>query len=195
MPNIRLRRVGAALRRRWVPIIAAGVAVAVVGGGAGAALAAQPTTASLTVASTSTSTSSTTPHACAPGVGRLLAALPGSLRADLKTLRTDPASKKAAERAEIKRKALAGDYGTQVERVSKIVAGDGGRIVSAIPAAMKADLKTLRADPKGSAARTAEAATIWKKAVAGSYGSTIESLAKDAQAHLQQRCTAGSTTH
>jgi hypothetical protein len=184
MPNARLRRVGRTLRRRWAPIAAGGVAVVLVGAGTSVAFAAQPTTASTT----------TTTHVCAPGVGKLLAALPDSLKADLKTLHDDTSAQKVAERAEIKKKALAGDYGAGIEQAAKIVAGDKGKLVSAIPAAMKADLTTLRGDAKGSAARTAEAATIWKKALAGSYGTTVESLAKDAHSKIEQHCSAAATS-
>ena len=60
----------------------------------------------------------------------------------------------------------------------------------AMPTALKADLKTLRADPKGSDARKQEAAAIWSKALSGGYGSSIESLAKDAKTRVDQRCAA-----
>ncbi len=101
---------------------------------------------------------------------------------------------KAADRAAIKAKALAGGYGIRVERVARIVAGDGGKLTAALPASLKADLKTLRADAKGSAARKQEAAAIWSKALSGGYGSSIESLAKDAKTRVDQRCAARTTS-
>jgi hypothetical protein len=168
-----------ALKRRTVLITAGATAVLVAGG----------TTAAFAAGSTPTPTASTS-ASCAPGVGPLLRALPRSLGTDLQHLAKDTKAGKAADRAAIRKKALAGGYGVRVERVARIVAGDGGKLTAALPASLKADLKTLRADAKGSDARKQEAAAIWSKALSGGYGTTIESLAKDAKTRVDQRCAA-----
>jgi hypothetical protein len=175
-----------ALPPRTLFLTAGATAVVLVAGGTTAAFAAgsAPTVASTTASSTT----------CAPGLRPLLRAASHSLGTDLQHLAKDSAAGKAADRAEIKKKALAGDYGVRIERVARIVAGETGALPSTLPAALKADLKTLRADPRGSDARKAEAATIWSKALAGDYGSTIQSLAKDAQARVDQRCAAGTAS-
>jgi hypothetical protein len=173
--------------RRTALVTAGATAAVLVAGGATAAFAAGPAPIVRTTASTST---------CVPGVAPLLRAASGSLATDLQHLAKDSAAGKAADRAAIRKKALAGGYGVRIERVARIVAGGTGALPASLPAALKADLKTLRADAKGSAARRAEAAAIWNKALTGSYGSTIESLAKDAKARVDQRCVskAGSNT-
>jgi hypothetical protein len=169
-----------ALRHPRLALVAGGAAVLLAGGGATAA-----------VASTSAGSTPASPTAsCAPGVGRLLHALPASLNADLKHLRKDSAANKAADRAEIKKKALAGDYGVRYERVARIASGVKGGAASALPAELKADLKTLRGETKGSSARADQAAEIWKKAAAGDYGTRIEGLAKSARSAAEQRCAA-----
>ncbi|MGN6741808.1 MAG: hypothetical protein ACTHJL_00730 [Amnibacterium sp.] len=169
-------------RKRTVLLTAGATAVRLAAGGTTAAFAAG------TTPTTTAATASATP--CTPGLAPLLRALPHSLATDLRHLAKDAPSGKAADRAEIKRKALAGAYGIRVERVARIVAGDTGTLTAALPPALKADLKTLRADPKGSDARKQEAAQIWTKALSGGYGTTIESLAKDAKARVDQRCAA-----
>jgi hypothetical protein len=170
-----------AIRRRTVLATAGATAAALVAGGATAAFAVG--TAPSTAATSSTA-------ACAPGVAPLLRAASRSLATDLQHLTKDGASGKAADRAAIRKKALAGGYGVRIERVARIVAGETGPLPAALPAALKADLKTLRSDPKGSDARRTEAAAIWSKALAGSYGSAVESLAKDTKARVDQRCAA-----
>lgn len=186
-------RIRSALRRRRAAVTTAGVAAVLVAGVAAVLVAAGTTTA---VAAGSTPSASSTPSAvaacAAPGVGRLLQALPNSLKTDLATLRKDPKSAKAADRAEIKKKALAGAYGGQVGRVAHIVDGHPGALASAIPAPLRADLKTLRGDAKGSAARTAEVATIWSKAVAGSYGAALQTAAEQVRATRAAHCSAAS---
>jgi len=182
---ISARVVRGALRRRWVLLASAGALVAAVGGGTTAAMA---TTSAPAPAPTATSAS------CQPHVGALLRALPRSLKTDLRHLRTDAKADRPADRAEIKKKALAGAYGHEIQRVAAIAAGSHGRLAAALPPALKADLKTLRHDARGSAARKAEAATIWKKAAAGDYGTALQAAAKDAQARAQHRCAAKATS-
>lgn len=182
-----------ALTRRTLLLTAGATTAVLVAGGTTAAYAAAPT-ASAPAASTSTVSATAATTTCAPGVGPLLRAASRSLTGDLHHLAHDTKAGKAADRAQIKQKALAGDYGVRIERVARIVAGETGAMPAALPASLKADLKTLRSDARGSAARKAEAATIWSKALAGSYGSTVQSLAKDAKARVDQHCAASSAT-
>jgi hypothetical protein len=175
--------VRAALRRRWVVLCTAGALVAAVAGGTTAAMASTPAPPAAATAAVVTEAPS-----CAPHVGALLRALPRALKTDLKHLRTDAKADRRTDRAEIKRKALAGAYGAEIKRLATIAAGSHGRLGAALPPALKADLKTLRHEARGSDARKAEAATIWKKALAGDYGATFEAAAKAAQTRAQERC-------
>lgn len=178
-----VRAIRAAIRRRWVVLAVSGALVAVVGGGT-AAMAATSTSPSRFNTATATAT-----RTCEPHVRALLRALPRSLRRDLKHLRADAKTARPADRAAIKKKALAGAYGSEIQHVAGIAAGSRGKLAAALPPALKADLKTLRTEPRGSDARRAEAATIWKKAAAG-YGATFRAAAKSAEARAQHRCAA-----
>lgn len=185
MTESRLPRLRRALRRRATVLAATGAAVVLVGVGTTAAVAATPTPSS--------SSSASAP--CAPRVGGLVRALHGSgtLRGDLTHLAKDGKAHEAADRAAIKRKALAGGYGREVGRVARIVAGSAapkGPLATQLPASLRADLKTLRSEARGSDARRAEAATIWNKAVGGSYGATVQTKAKVAKARADKRCAA-----
>jgi hypothetical protein len=171
--------------RRRALVIASGTAVLLaVGGGATAAVAAT---------ADGTPTASTSPAACAVHLrAELRGATPSALKADLKTLRSEPkGAKRAAERKVIRQKALSGAYGARSEKIAHIAAGTAGKQVRAeIPAALKADLKTLRATEPKSAARTAEKAKIEQKALAGGYGTTIQTRVKAVHARFQARCAA-----
>jgi hypothetical protein len=172
------------LRRRTV-LLASGTALLLaVGGGATAAVAAT---------ADGTPTPSTTPAACAVHLrAELRGATPKGLQADLKTLRSEPkGAKRAAGRKRIREQALKGSYGVRAERLARIAAGQSAKTVHAqLPAALQADLKTLRATAPKSAARAAERTTIEQKALAGGYGTTIQTRAKAVQARFQARCAA-----
>lgn len=189
-----------ALTRRTLLMTAGATTAVLVAGGttaafaAGSAATASTSSVSASTVATSTVSATAATTTCAPGVGPLLRAASRSLTGDLHHLAHDTKAGKAADRAQIKQKALAGGYGVRMERVARIVAGETGSMPAALPASLKADLKTLRSDAKGSAARKAEAATIWSKALGGSYGSTVQSLAKDAKARVDQHCAASSST-
>lgn len=174
-----------ALRRRVV-VAAAGTAVALaVGGGATAAFAAS---------GDGTPSASTAASTCAPHLQAVLrGAVPGALRADLKKLHGESKSQRAAERKQIRANALDGEYGARVERLSHIVAGSSAKghgWAASLPAALKTDLKALRALPAKSDARKAAAQAIVTKAVDGAYGTTIQTRAKAVQAKVQARCDA-----
>ena len=112
---------------------------------------------------------------------------------DLRTLRSEPkGTARAAERAAIRRKALAGGYGPRAEELARVVGGGKAAkqaLAAELPAALRADLTMLRGEPKG-AARRAEAEKIEQKALAGDYGTTIEQNVKTVQARFQARCEA-----
>lgn len=171
-------------RRRAVVLASGTAALLAIGGGTTAAFAAGSAPAP-----------SASPAACRVHLkAELLGATPHALQADLKTLRSMPkGAKRAAERKEIRTKALSGAYGAQTERLAHIVGGTKGAVKTAAaswPAALQADLKTLRATEPKSAARTAEAAKIEQKAIAGDYGTTIQTRAKTVRAAFQERCAA-----
>jgi hypothetical protein len=114
--------------------------------------------------------------------------LPKALRTDLKAARKADKADKAKDLANIRTKALAGGYGKVVEaRVKGLKSLD----LRPLPAALKADLKTLHGE-KTKADKLTEANTIAQKAVAGGYGSDIQKLAKDVQSSKRfQSCTPG----
>jgi hypothetical protein len=170
-------------RRRAVALASGTAVLLAIGGG---------TTAAFAAAGDGTPAPSATPAACRIHLrAELTGAVPGALQADLKTLRGEPkGAKRAAERAAIRTKALAGGYGTRTERLAHIVGGAKAASKAERPAALKADLKTLRGTAPKSAARAAEARTIERKALAGDYGTAIRTHATTAQAAFQARCAA-----
>ncbi|GAA2752998.1 hypothetical protein [Amnibacterium kyonggiense] len=172
--------------RRRAVLIASGTAVLLaVGGGATAAMAAT---------ADGSPTPSATPAACGVHLrAELRGAMPAQLKADLKKLRAEPkGAARAAERKEIRQKALAGGYGARAEQVARVVGGGKAArqaLAAELPASLRADLKTLRGEPKG-AARQAEAKSIEQKALAGDYGTTIQNNVKTVQARFQAKCEA-----
>lgn len=176
--------------RRRALLIASGTAVLLaVGGGATAAVAAT---------SDGTPATSTTAAACAVHLrAELHGAMPKALKADLKTLRSEPkGAKRIAERKVVRQKALSGAYGARAERIAHIAGGShkaGKAFRASLPAALTADLKTLHAMTPKSAARKAEAQKIEQKAVAGGYGTAVQTRAKTVQARFQARCEAKTT--
>jgi hypothetical protein len=159
----------AAAGRPRVALVAGAAAVVLVGGGTTAAFAAS----SAATVPTAVPTTSATSTPCAPGVRALLRGGSRSLRTDLKHLRSDSAGNRAADRAAIRAKALSGGYGLRTERVARIVAGKDGGVAAAQPAPRKG-----------------QAAHIWTEALAGSYGTSIQSLAEEAKARADARCAA-----
>ncbi|MGT2426560.1 hypothetical protein [Amnibacterium kyonggiense] len=173
------------VRRRAV-LVASGTAVLLaVGGGATAAVAAT---------ADGTPAPSKTPAACGVHLrAELRGAMPGQLKADLKKLRAEPkGAARAAERKAIREKALAGGYGARAGEVARVVGGGKAAkqaLATELPASLRADLKTLRGEPKGTA-RRAEAEQIEQKALAGDYGTTIQTNVKTVQARFQAKCEA-----
>jgi hypothetical protein len=176
-----------AVRRRAV-LLASGAAVLLaVGGG---------TTAAMAATASGSPAPSATPAACRIHLrAELLGTQPAALKADLKTLRSEPKAQRAAERKVIRAKALSGAYGAQAEHLAHVVAGGKGGVKTAmatLPAAARADLKILRAMKPKSAERQAEMRTIEQKALSGGYGTAVQQHAKTVQARFQQRCAARS---
>jgi hypothetical protein len=163
-----------------VAAASAATAVALVLGGAAAADAATPTP------SPSPSSGAT----CSLGEHLIHGwfELPKALRTDLQAARKADKADKAKDLADIRAKALAGGYGKVVEaRVKDLKSLD----LRPLPAALKADLKTLHGE-KTKADKQKEADAIAQKAVAGGYGSGIQKLAKDVQSSKSfQSCTPG----
>lgn len=171
-------------RRRAIAIASGTVVLVAVAGG---------TTAAFAASGDGTPTPSTTPAACGVHLrAELRGSEPAALKADLKTLRSEPkGAKRVAERKLIRQKALSGAYGQRAERIAHIAAGKAGAHArTPLPAALKADLKTLRGLEPKSDARKAEREKIEQKALAGDYGTTIQQHAKTVQARFQARCAA-----
>ncbi len=118
------------------------------------------------------------------------------MRADLKKARAEaPGPTRRADLKAIETKALDGGYGAQTEARAKFLQSHKGELkgIRPLPADLKADLKTLHSD-KGKTAKLAELNTIASKALAGGYGTKIETLAKDVQgSSAWQDCTAAVT--
>lgn len=173
--------------RRKAVLVASGAAVLLaVGGG---------TTAALAATGDSAQSTATTPAACAIHLrAELRGATPGQLKADLKKLRGEPkGAARTAERKAIREKALAGGYGARAGEVARIVGGGKAEkqaLAAALPASLRTDLKTLRADAPKSAARKAEAQKIEQKALAGDYGTTIQKNVQTVHARFQAKCEA-----
>lgn len=173
--------------RRKAVLIASGTAVLLaVGGGATAAIAST---------GDGTPTASPTSTTCQVHLRAMLrGAMPAQLKTDLKTLRGEPkGAERAAERKAIRAKALSGGYGARVERLAHVVGHDsatGKKFFASLPASLQADLKTLRGMTPKSADRKAEALKIEQKALAGDYGTTVQTRAKAVQARVQARCAA-----
>ncbi len=171
-------------------------AALVLGGVVAADAATATPTAAATLTASSPATASTPPSAtrCTFGAHLLSAFRGGSpaLRADLKKARAEAKGPtRRADIAAITTKALDGGYGVTVEARAKFLQSHPGVLkgVRPLPANLKADLKTLHSD-KGKAAKVAELNTIATTALAGGYGASIETLAKDVQSSgAWQNCT------
>ncbi len=149
-------------------------AALVLGGGALGANASTPTPTASPASSTSNCTFGE--HFVSAVRG-----LPKALRDDLKAARAEtPGPQRRKDIQAVTTKALDGGYGSSVESKAKFLRSHRGDLqaVRPLPAALRADLKTLHAE-KGKSAKLAEASTIADKAMAGDYGSPVQKLAKD----------------
>ncbi len=107
-------------------------------------------------------------------------AMPAELRKDLKAAKALPrGAERRAKLASIRTKALDGGYGAGVEVRAQWLKDHKGDHLRPLPAALKADLKSMHADPRSK--RVADAEAIAEKAISGAYGATIESFAKAVQ--------------
>ena len=162
----------------------AGAALAL--GGALSATAATPASAT---SAASTSVAST----CTFGQHLVSAWLevPKAMRADLKAARAETGAERRSALKAVRAKALDGGYGSAVEAQAKWRQSHKGDItgIRPLPDNLKADLKTLHGED-GKAAKLKEANAIGDKALAGGYGSKVETLAKDLKASpAWQDCT------
>ena len=110
--------------------------------------------------------------------------LPKALRDDLKKARAEaPGADRRKDIRAITTKALDGGYGAGVESTAKFLKSHRGDIqgIRPLPDALTADLKTLRSETTRTA-KVAEANRIADKAIAGSYGAKVQTLAKDVKA-------------
>ena len=163
---------------RTIGITAAASLALVLGSGAVAANAATP------APTTSSSTCSFGQH--------LLSAwktVPADLRSDLKAAKAmKPGKDRRADLVKIHDKALDGGYGAGVEAKAEWLKAHPGERLRPLPDNLKADLKAMRADPKSK--KVADLNAIADKAVAGTYGTKVESFAKAVQSSAAwQDCT------
>ena len=183
---------------------ATGVAFAlVVGGGAIAAQAATPTTHSAAaLTATSTTPTTTTPATARPSgaakvklaapfrdvrpaaLHALIGQIPASLRTDVKALKGLKGAARRTAVAAIETKAVGGTYGTTLK--SAAIAAESAWKTA--PASLKKDLRSLKGMSKPDRAK--ELAAIESKAVAGTYGATIETYAKSLRSQEATRTTA-----
>jgi len=171
---------------RWATgvTVSAGIAIAIGTGGLAANAATTPTPASTTPLSTSSTSCTFGQH--------LVSAwktVPTDLRADLKAARElKSGTERRAALKKIQAKALDGGYGAGVEARAEWRKDHPGQKLRPLPDKLKADLKTLHSTPRSG--KLAEAEKIADTAVAGGYGSTIESFATAVKASpAWQDCT------
>jgi hypothetical protein len=99
-----------------------------------------------------------------------------------------PGKDRRADLMKIHEKALDGGYGAGVEAKAEWRKAHPGEKLRPLPTNLKTDLKAMRADPKSK--KLSDATAIAAKAVAGTYGSTVESFAKAVQSSpAWQNCT------
>jgi|GEM_PF-1304050 len=105
--------------------------------------------------------------------------LPANLQSDLKNLKSLPQDKRAQAAKDIRQGALDGKYGAGVQRRAERVHGRAFLVWGDLPAALRSDLKDLKA--ASTADRPALAKKIGEKALAGGYGDKVEAAAKKIQ--------------
>ncbi len=111
------------------------------------------------------------------------------LRAELKSLRAEPAGAQRRQTArQIRKDVRHGKYGEKTEIA--VLRGQARRLrlLAKAPDALKSDLSQARSKPAGSERRDA-VQQIWTDASAGKYGEQVKTLAGKAQEH-REACTA-----
>ncbi|SFB23496.1 hypothetical protein SAMN05192575_105239 [Nocardioides alpinus] len=111
--------------------------------------------------------------------GAVWSHLPEDLRADLRGVRALPVSEKADALRAIRRDALDGDYGTQVQRFAERRVERIRAIRRALPDEMKADLHEARR--LTGADRLEAYREIRSGALAGEYGDRVQEVAATVQ--------------
>jgi hypothetical protein len=102
------------------------------------------------------------------------------LQADLRAARALKGSERAAALKDIRAKALAGDYGSRVERRAERRDIRHDLFFSLLPDNLQADINAMKAAPADQ--RKQMRADILDKAVAGDYGSEVQKAAERLQA-------------
>jgi len=118
------------------------------------------------------------------GLRQLVGKLPAALKIDLKDLKGKKGTDRRKAVKAIEEKALDGGYGAEI----KDIATKAEAAWKSAPTALKTDLKSLKGMDRTQ--RLAELNKIDAKALAGGYGSPVESYAKDLQAAAAKRAAA-----
>lgn len=116
--------------------------------------------------------------------------LPANLQTDLKNLKSLPQDQRAGAAKDIRQGALDGKYGPGVQKRAERVHGRAFLVWGDLPAALRSDLKDLKA--AAPADRPALAKKIGEKAISGGYGDKVEAAAKKLQSSdFWKDCVAG----
>jgi hypothetical protein len=122
-----------------------------------------------------TSTSSSSALPC----GAARDALPEALQKDLAALRDLAPAQRRSEAREIRRKALAGEYGDRAQSVAERRAGHRGEVWKRLPRELRRDLREVRSTaPEERAAAREE---VRANALAGEYGARVRTAAERIQ--------------
>jgi hypothetical protein len=151
-------------------------ALGVAGAGAANAATTTPTT-NPTHTSTGVPFRAISEHAIRAEFGTV----PTALKTDIKALHGKKGSDRKSAVASIETKALNGSYGTDV----KTAATDAKAAWSSAPASFKSALKDARHAKKTD--KQKDFAALEAKALAGGYGSAMETYAKNVQSNVQKQ--------
>jgi hypothetical protein len=174
-----LRRVGIAAAG---VLVSGGLVGALVLGG-GTIANASPIVSAVASTAPSASASAKLPHGT---LRALLKAMPKSLRDDVAKLRKDsPAARKTAVAA-IEKKAIAGGYGTEVQAIATKLQADW----SSAPTSFKHAVQGLREGTQYE--RAAQLRMVYRRALAGKYGTTIQQDAQQIESSLASSAASGS---
>jgi hypothetical protein len=111
--------------------------------------------------------------------GAVWSQLPQDLRDDLIAVRALPDGEKAAALREVRRDALAGEYGERVERFAERRADRVRAVRRALPAELRSDLRDARR--LSGEERAAAYREVRDAALAGEYGDQVQRVAEAVQ--------------
>jgi len=161
----------------------------------GLAVAGATAFGSVSIADAATPSASASPHAAtatattgvpfravsAHAIRAQFGAVPSALRTDLHALTGKKGQDRVAAVEAIERKALAGSYGAEVKGAASAAA----TAWKDAPASLKQDLATAR-HAEG-AERTKALGSVRTKALAGDYGSAVQTWAKTVEANVRKQ--------